>query len=231
MKIFVLSGFILATLLSATTHAKETESLIYFNFEKMSIGSRGVYTPSNEKQKMDALNAEMAARKNGIENITNYLTASCQDVNSASLSLQPKYESMFRSQGTEIYGDGALQVNLMAAYNTVFNYKNSANLKTAAGESIVFSLPSAIPANVLKCGTPALSFVNTSNQQIRIQIIPARTQKQVSAQEKLIKLVFDTQRKSLVVENEKDAQLLKDANIVFNDDGITFVSVAVLSKN
>lgn len=205
-----------------------SDSLVYFDFKQMIISSQGVYAPNSDgKHSKNTINAEVAARANGIDNITKYLNESCYNVHSNAFGLQPKFANEFHSQGTEIYSDGALKVNLTAPYKTVFHLDAKPALKTKNGELVVFSMPSIIPAKALKCGTPSLEITNQVQQKIQFQIIPADQKSAITTNEKLVKLVFDKSKNMLVLKNPDDANLFE--NIEFSSDSLdrTYVPVTV----
>lgn len=205
-----------------------TESLVYFDFNQMIIASHGVYTPSaSGRHSKNPITAEVAARANGIENITKYLNESCYNVHSNLFALQPKFANEFHSQGTEIYADGALKVNLTAPYRTVFHLNAKPNLKTKNGETVVFSIPSMIPVQALKCGTPSVEIVKNVDQKIQFQLLPADQKTAIAENEKLVKLVFDKGKNMLVLKNPDDANLFENFNRLTDTLGRNYVPVTV----
>lgn len=214
---------------TALTHAQNNlDSLVYFDFNQMIISSQGLYTPNADgKHSKNPINAEVVARANGIENITKYLNESCYNVHSNVFELQPKFANEFHSQGTEIYSDGALKVNLTAPYKTVFRLNAKPNLKTKNGEFIVFSVPSMIPVNALKCGTPSVEIMNGMAQKIQFQMIPADQKRALAENEKLVKLVFDKGRNMLVLKNQRDADLFENFDFSTDSLGRNYIPVAL----
>jgi len=219
-------GLIILCMMANTAFSATPKPKIYVDFNSMHIYSRGVYQPKSEsKHDVNPVKAEVIARENGIESAQKYFSQSCMDISKENLKIKSNLDSDFRSQGTEIYSNGFLTVNLRAPYKTVIHAKRVSSLKTSSGEQIVFSIPSKIDSNALVCGIPALEFKSDMNQTVRLQILPARSKDTLTLQERLVKLKFDKTKKALVVVNKEDAKLLKKILIKFNETGPTVLPV------
>src|SRR6185503_4498473 len=107
-KIIFISIFFV--LFSIDAQAKDN---IVFDYSTLSLNSIGIYNPKLEGEKT-GLNAELIARKNGIDNLEKYFESSCGGLDKSSLDVKNDWENSFHSQGTEIYSNGVLAVTLEA---------------------------------------------------------------------------------------------------------------------
>lgn len=214
--------------LTTPVFANPPKSEIYFDFENMQIYSRGIYQPQNAKNhRLDPIMAEVSARKNGIKNAVKYFDNTCSNINNSALKITPNISKSFRSQGTEIYANGFLEVNLRASYNALIKAKISPNTKTESGEKVIFALPSKLSAKSLVCGTPTFVFMDNQNNNQTVQLVPAKTQKTLASGEKVIKLKFDNAKNALVAASQADAELMQKVAINFTHNGNTFIPITV----
>jgi hypothetical protein len=162
------STSILFFLLPQVVFAKEKNNL-YFDYETMTLTSVGIFNPRTEGEKT-GLNAELIARKNGMDNLQKYFQNTCSGFDKTTLDVKSDWENSFHSQGTEIYSDGVLAVTLKGQIKQVFKspVKLKKVVRTNKNERIAFYLPKNIPITSIRCGTLELNLGDNK----KIQIIP-----------------------------------------------------------
>ena len=130
-----------------------------FDFKAKQITITGFYAPqSTTPSKKTGLETELEARKNGLASLADYLAKSCETpeagVPADALKLQSNWKTALRSQGSEIYPNGALKIILTVNLREVFKMYSSTKpkvFKTAEGAPLYFSIPK-LPATAVKCG-------------------------------------------------------------------------------
>lgn len=143
-----------------------------YSFESRNLFVYGVFNAQKTTQK-NGLDAELAARQEGMGALANYLTTSCQGDEGQQITgahLRANWQRSLRSQGSEIYSNGVLRIILMAPLRDIFKkYANTKtqNVKTTDGEPLVFQLPEIPPAAV-KCGIVKMALGAKKN----VSVIP-----------------------------------------------------------
>ena len=204
--------FLLPLLFSIVANAKDKNNIV-FDYSAMSLSSVGIYNPKTEGEKT-GLNAELIARKNGIDKLEKYFENSCEGLDKSSLDIKNNWENNFHSQGTEIFSNGVLAVTLQAQIKQVFKIssKSKKSLKTDEGEKIIFQIPDQIPLTAIRCGTLE---VNLGNNK-KIHVIPIDSVQSTSSNSKIIHLIFNDKTSDLELDpafKEKNNDLLENSTL------------------
>ncbi|MFZ9520147.1 MAG: hypothetical protein ACO3A4_06680 [Silvanigrellaceae bacterium] len=140
----------------------KNDTAITIDFQGRQIQFFGIYNPGKASQKAQGLDAEIAARRNGIAHLTSYLSNSCggsQSAEESKSSSSPSWQGVVKSQGSEIYSNGVLKISLVAPLKDVLKGTakgKSTTLKSKDGAPLALRIP-RIPASALKCGMLTLS--------------------------------------------------------------------------
>lgn len=223
--------FLIANALNQFAMAKEKITL-NFDFNEMSINSIGIFNPKVDGEK-SGLNAELIARKNGIDNLEKYFDSSCAGLDKSSLGVKKDWENSFHSQGTEIYADGILAVTLEAPIKQIFkpSPKSKKTIKTEDGDKIVFQMPKEIPLTAIRCGTLELNLGTK-----KIHVIPLDSVEAPGTGSKIIHLVFNKITSNLELDpatKEQESEILDNSSLDEIDDiamEILPISVATSKK-
>jgi hypothetical protein len=142
----------------------ETEERVLFNFRSQSALVYGVYSAKTHGKK-SGIDAEIAARREGKQVLTDHLFALCaKSVNLDSdwkARLSPRRDwnaNTLTSQGSEVFPGSALLIRLMTPLDKVFSKyppKDIRPLSNGQSESFVFRVP-PLSLKTLKCGTVML---------------------------------------------------------------------------
>lgn len=147
---------------SALAVSKSDGTGITFDFQNRQIYFYGVYSPGSAQPRVHGLDAEIAARRNGISRLNNYIEKSCGERSKEKTEEKPSapsWQGIVKSQGSEIYANGVLKIALVAPIREIFkdsSKKKAQTLKTKDGLHLALSLPK-LPGTALKCGMLALS--------------------------------------------------------------------------
>ena len=205
-------------------------SSLSYNFETKSIVVYGVHSATRGKTGLDA---ELAARQDGVNVITQYLEKSCSSADSnspksnKSKSLSDNWQRAVKSQGSEIYANGVLRIILVAHLREVFKKYNSTKplmIENDEGKSVVFQLPT-IPPDSVHCGMLKLA---VSPRQI-VNIIPLP----VNSGDQEIKIVKLTLSDSGILQSAKgeEADFIQKTELGrIADNSETVVGLPILKK-
>ncbi|MES2615909.1 MAG: hypothetical protein V4591_10890 [Bdellovibrionota bacterium] len=196
---------------------------IFFNYSDMSVNSVGIFNPKVEEGK-NGLNAELIARKNGIDNLAKYFESSCEGLDKSSLTVKNDWENKFRSQGTEIFSNGVLAVTLQAPMKQVFKTASNTkkSIKTDDGEKIAFQTSEQIPLAAIRCGSLELNLGNNK----KIHVIPMDSIKAPSTTTKIIHMVFNAKTLDLDLDpafKEKNNDIIENSTLADIEDVSTDV--------
>ena len=122
---------------------------ILFDFERSTVTVYGAIQNDNTKT---GLESEVAARKNGVQTMSDYLDKSCQGTPAWTPKRNTQISKALKSQGSEIYANGTLRIILSAPLKNVFDTEGTPQaLKAGNYQNIGFKLP-LIPGEILDCG-------------------------------------------------------------------------------
>ena len=231
-KWFLLSFF--SSIIIVNANAKDKNNIV-FDYSDMSLSSIGIYNPKLEGEKT-GLNAELIARKNGIDNLEKYFESSCDGLDKSSLDVKNDWENSFHSQGTEIYSNGVLAVTLQAPIKQIFktSVKLRKGIKTDEGEKISFQIPEQVPLTAIRCGTLELNLGDNK----KIHVIPIDSVKLDSANKKTtIHLIFNPKTSDLELDpdfKDKNNDILDNSTLADSEDlssEVLPISVVINTNN
>ena len=199
-------------MLSNSVFASEKSNL-YFDYYNMTLTSNGVFNPKVEGEKT-GLNAELIARKNGMDNLQKYFENTCAGLDKSSLDVKSDWENNFHSQGTEIYSDGVLAVTLKGQIKQVFKIplKLRKAIHTDENEKIAFHFPEKIPMSAIRCGSLEINLGNNK----RIHVIPLDSVDSEESHVKTIHLVFNNKTSTLDLDpafKENDSDIIENSTL------------------
>jgi len=202
---FILMSCLLAAN-GAYAQASEGKGLerITFDFTSMQVFTSGLYKPSEERKSASGLEAETAARREGILFFSNYVESSCSGIDN--VSAKNSWQQVFRSQGSTVFPEGTLEILLRAPYSDVFQLSSVAQAPHKEdGSKVVFVLPSSLPGSAVRCGAMVLEL----GQGKSAYIVPKKKVEAAIASDKdsknkYIKLVFDDKKDVLRPEKPEE---------------------------
>jgi hypothetical protein len=167
----------------ATAAETKSDNKITIDFSSRQVQFFGIYSPELSGKRA-GLDAEIAARRNGIMNLNARLKSSCGNTE-ASASSGPDWQGSVKSQGSEIYSNGVLKISLVAPMREVFKdvARKPSTLKTKEGKPIALRFPKLTLAN-FKCG---LLNVNVAGKTVALN--PLSSSSESGA--KVVNLEFD----------------------------------------
>jgi hypothetical protein len=175
----------------------------------------GVYAPGTANSRVQGLEAEIAARRNGITHLNSFLNAQCgsaQSEQSGEKAAFPSWQGAVKSQGSEIFANGVLKISLVAPLKDVLKdtaKKKSIRLKTNDGTSLALRFPK-VPARALKCGLVSL---NVGGRTIELNPLSVTSE----AGAKIVNLALDGAQ--LKPAGSADLALLENSNLIKMPDG------------
>jgi hypothetical protein len=179
---------------------------ITVDFAAMQVLTSGMYKPDQDRKKsMSGLEAETAARREGILSFKAYIDNSCSGIEN--ISAKNGWQQTFRSQGSTLFPEGTLEISLKAPYREVFQLSASAQkIPTLEnGSKIVFILPSSLPGSAVRCGAIALELGGGRSAYIAPKTFIAGEQGgEKDSKNKYVKLVFDDKRDVLRPEKPEE---------------------------
>ena len=157
-RVLVGAGFLMVPVAFLAQAAQQAKDISY-DFKTRQMTILGIYTPPDgAPSKKSGLDTELEARRNGLAALTEYLEKSCATAEAGvaveDLKLQSNWKTSLRSQGSEIFSNGALKITLTANLREVFKVYSNAKpktFKTAEGTPLYFDVPK-VPASAVKCG-------------------------------------------------------------------------------
>jgi hypothetical protein len=153
-----------SVLLSSAALSAElkNDTKITFDLQGKQIQFYGVYAPGSSGSRAQGLDAEIAARRNGIIHLNTFLVSQCAGKStdqSSEKTSSPAWQGVVKSQGSEIFANGVLKISLVAPMKEVFKdtvKKKALRLKTSDGVPLALRFPK-VPARALKCGLVSLN--------------------------------------------------------------------------
>jgi hypothetical protein len=140
----------------------QNDTPIIFNFPSKEVLFHGVFMPGQGNAKTQGLDAEIAARRNGIAHLNSFLASSCGQASvekNEGVSGTPSWQAVVKSQGSEIFSNRVLKISLVAPVRDILKNMSKTNVKTLQtkdGQQIALKLPK-MPASALKCGLITLT--------------------------------------------------------------------------
>jgi|GEM_PF-637874 len=210
--------FVLVCSLSSVRGAAAAElkndTKVFFDFSGKQVQFYGVYTPGKDK-KRGGLEAEIAARRNGIIHLNSQILNSCGknlDGKGDDSLASPKWQGSVKSQGSEIFANGVLKISLVAPIKEVLKEnaaKKPSSLKTTDGAPLALKIPK-LPVSALSCGVIT---INVGGRSFKINPLSGSTESGA----KVVNLALDGSS-SLKPAANSDTDLLERSSLVTNGD-------------
>lgn len=194
-------GFVFDT--NALAAEPQNDTKITFDLSSRQVQFFGIYSPDQGGKKA-GLDAEIAARRNGIMNLSARLKGSCGGAE-ATQSTGPSWQGSVKSQGSEIFSNGVLKISLVAPMREVFKdvARTPSTLKTKDGSPIALRFPRLTLAN-FKCGLLSINIAGKS-----VSVNPLSSSSDSGA--KVVNLEFDGS--ALRPSSAADVSLLENSNL------------------
>lgn len=208
--IFAACAFISAMSASVATATSEirNDTAITFDFQNKQIQFFGIYSPGKSSPRAQGLEAEIAARRNGIAHLNAQLMRGCEagQSNKPNESVGPSWQGAVKSQGSEIYANGVLKISLIAPMRDVLTTsgKKSLTLKTKDGTPLALKFP-RLTASSFKCGVLTLSLAGRT-----LPLNPLSGSNEIGA--KVVNLALDGASKVRPA-GSADLALLENSNL------------------
>lgn len=167
MKFFVAAFTCLLTSTHAIGAPKSVQNRVVYDFNQGNVMVYGVYSPSpDNNEKKSGLQAELEARKEGVQTVADHLEACTKETKRA---LTSNWRNSLKSLGSTIFPKGILEIELSAPMREIFQSKTSGVTipKTTEGEDVAFKLP-ALPSNAAPCGVARIS----RDSRTQIHVLP-----------------------------------------------------------
>ena len=174
------------------------------NYIQGRIHISGINT-SNSKSKQSGLDAEIQARRYGIDGLEVQLKKSC-----TLGEIKGNWSQTIKSLGSEIFSDHTFKILLAGNIGDLIAVPTqSAEVITKENTPIVFRLPVSIPLSGTNCGVVTFQFSDSSG----VRIFPTRSKKQKTKEG--IQTVNLAVQKSgnLYAASGADKEVLKNSNI------------------
>lgn len=198
----------LALLLVLLTQARgalaQSEGSVVLNYLTGTIMASGTFHVPDERSE-SGLEAEMAARRNGMERLEQVISERC-----SAEEVNPEWRKLVRSVGSEIYSDRTLRILLRGGIKDLLPSLQGrrTELLLTDGKSPTFRILTTIPFLATSCGTVYLRLPNGD----KVAVVPFR-KRAGSADSPVISLGFNTRQVALEGSTEKDRALLSQTNL------------------
>ena len=140
----------LLSLLTLSLLAATQQTTLKINMSNMSFQVKGIY--SNPQKNKNASVMEIDARNQTINNLRPILLGEeCGNV----VKFSEDWRSSFRSEGSDFYPNGYLELKLIAPIKKVFDYQGKieqSTFKTQNSQPIAFRIPAYLNQDQFECG-------------------------------------------------------------------------------
>ena len=160
---------------------------------------------SSIKLRQNGLEAEILARRNGIEFLQNEFQAHCNNT-----TVKPNWQDTVKSLGSEIYADHTFKIILAGSISDLIESPGSqAELLTADSQSLVFRIPTAVPFSSTRCGVLTLQLADGKN----INVFPRRYTRSKGAESYTTVSLALSKSGNLYPVGSSDKETVKQSNL------------------
>ncbi|NBX17440.1 MAG: hypothetical protein EBR09_08755 [Proteobacteria bacterium] len=204
-------------LFSASAFAADVknDTKITFDLQSRQIQFYGVYAPAGGSSRTLGLEAEIAARRNGIAHLSSFLATQCGNKTSEQAAEKmnpPVWQAVVKSLGSEIFANGVLKIALVAPMKDVLKdsaKKKGVRLKTNDGVPLALKFPK-VTGRAVKCGLVSLNIGGRT-----VELNPLSVSSEAGA--KIVNLTVDGVQ--LKPAGAAELALLENSNLVKSVDG------------
>jgi hypothetical protein len=184
--------------------ASQVDGSVDINFQMGRLLATGTYAiPENSNT--SGLDAEMLARRNGLEYLGQVLSESC-----SADAFNPDWKGLVRSVGSEIYSDRTFRILLASNLKDILPGLRASDreILLTDGKPPVFRIITTVPFSATSCGRTKLLLPNGES----LNVVPIR-KKMGKNEAPVITLRFNTNEGALEGSNEKDKAQLSQSNL------------------
>ena len=186
-----------------TARGEVKKESIQFDLTKKALFIEGVFSQPESGKKIPGLEAEIAARKEALQQLTSFIAEKCSPTEKE--QIESALSTKLKSVGSEIFPNGALKIRLILPFKALCKKSEKEHtpaLKDQKGKPVVFALPK-VAARHLECFT--LTLKDPSGQPLKVWPLSADDD-DVSQERTRVNLVFNASGE-LVIPNQWESSV------------------------
>jgi hypothetical protein len=164
---------------------------------------------STLKLKQSGLEAEILARRNGIEALQDQLSKNCAQSGQMS-GLKSAWQDSVKSLGSEVFADHTFKIILAGNLSDfIENPSSSSEIVSTDSKQVIFRMPSLVPLNLTRCGALSLQLPEGKS----ISVFPVRYQKPKASENYVSISLALSKSGSLYPAGSSDKENAKQSNL------------------